>query len=266
MSKLKDVNLRWSHDDDAPEWFWKSNITEFCFYREIRSLKIDTPGFVKINVYWEPHPSVYDGEVFDGVTDVQVAAVLDHVEQRSASELAEFYVSLMADGVKMVLEHFGVATAQVDEAARAACAAALSLSFPLGKRAERIDSEFSVRACVRALPDWSACIVVLVVLRARAPAGELNVCTTHPSPEIALEAFQSLRLEGEAVVLQFRTVAGNRLVYGRRKFDHQNMTGVQRIDEPASSPSDKASWPTFRVAVSDLVGRGVASGRQARRQ
>lgn len=254
MTTLRDINLRWSQDRAAPEWFWKRGPLEYVFYKELRALKINTPGFSKINIYCEPQPSAYAGHFFDGVTDVGVEAKWGQPERMSSSELNQLFLAHMVRGVKVVLAWYDLQTSGIDDAAHRAVHSAESLCIPIGKQAKSPATGVVARLQVRPLPDLSACAIVLVVMRGRKVICEKTVCTTFPIPEIGIDCYDSLEWENErTVIAKFRTGgAGGKNVFGRVNFDHSGMSGVHRIDQSQPLPPHFLAEPTFTIDVSDL--------------
>jgi hypothetical protein len=257
MTKLRDIELRWSQDEKGPEEFRKSGVVGYLFAMELRALKIETPGIAKINAYCEPKPRPYDGDVFDSVTDVQVAIKWSDTRRLPPPELNEYFLSLLVDGTKTVLKRFGIAGKPVETIAAKLREENFELSKPLGRRAANPrEPRVAARCHLRSSPSLEHCVVVLELHRGRNAIGEMPICTTFPEPDYALEAFKSLEWSGkDRLKARFGYVgAGGTQVFGRANFDHRGFANVKRIDKSASGAE-----PVFEVDVSSLVKTDGAS-------
>jgi hypothetical protein len=251
MSLLKDVNLRWSGDRLAPDWFWKRGTVEYVFVKYLRSSKLKLPNVAKVNVYCEDVGEIYDGNCFDEVANVKVSTNLEALSLLSAIDLNVRFATLMVQGVNTVLAWFGLDELAIEKTVNELVAAACEFSSNLGRRVELPGSAYGIRASVRPLPDFSACVVILAAYQGRKLVLEQAVCTTFPFPETAMEAFESLEAESSSTcVIRFRTggMTGRKL-FGRCNFDHGGMGQVERVDNSVPQAPYFVAEPTFRVEL-----------------
>jgi hypothetical protein len=251
MSLLRDVNLRWSGDSLAPDWFWKRGTVEYVFVKLLRSSKLKVPGVAKVNIYCEDVGENYDGNCIDEVANVKVSTNLEELSHLSAIDLNVRFASLMVQGVNSVLAWFHLDELHIEKTVNELVEAASAFSSNLGRRLELPGSRYGIRARVRPLPDFSACVVTLAAYQGHKLVLEQPVCTTFPFPETAIEAFESLEAEGSsACVIRFRTGgATGRRLFGRHNFDHVGMSRVERLDTSVPQAPYFVIEPTFRVGL-----------------
>jgi hypothetical protein len=249
MTMLKDVNLRWSGDRLAPDWFWKRGTVEYAFVKHLRSSKLKLPNIAKVNVFCEDVGENYDGNCFDGVANVKVCTNLEDLSIHSAIDFNVHFAKLMVQGVNSVLAWFGLDELPIEKTVNELVAAANEFSSNLGRQVELPGTRYSIRARVRPLPDFSACVVTLAVYQGRKLVLEQAVCTTFPFPDTAIEAFESLEAEGSCTcVIRFQSggLTGRR-IFGRCNFDHDGMAHVTRVDTGVPQAPYFVAEPTFRV-------------------
>jgi len=244
--RLRDIDLRWSNDDPAPESFRKSGPVGYLFHRELRALKIDTPGFVKINVYCEPRKRPYTGKYFDGVTDAHVACRWKRIEGHAPQEMARAFAALLTEGAETVLSWFRIPQAAAMTTVAEKVLAQLWTPLPFGKAiVQGRGGNLSARLSVSAAETLEYSTVSVTVKKGRATLAELPVCTTFPTFDYALENLESLRWVSKTQLQATfaKSAASDRSLFGRRNFDGNEFAHVQATD------SDDRRRRTFTVDV-----------------
>jgi len=253
MTLLRDVELRWPDYAPAPEWFWKRGGVVYLYRKALRALKIDIGDLAKINVYCGSRAHSYSGEVFDGVTDVHVAADWSGIEHMPTDEICDLFIQLLSSGVGTVLGRFKVSADRWAFIAEEVRAQAQSFSIALGKSAAyRSDKGFSARLYVRPGRNFENCSVWAVVSARRTEIAEIQVFTTFPLPEYAIEGFESLSWSNATqLAAQFEVYAsGDRQVFGRRQFDSSGFPHVRHEHSQESHRSVFVVGPPITNVVS----------------
>jgi len=257
MTKLRDVELRFQIRDSAidprPEaniLSWKSRAIEALFLRELRALKIETPGFVKINIYCEFKSTPYAGDFFDRVTDVQIGVNCSEISALPVHAVNESFLTFLISGVCEVLEYFDVDTAGVVAIGEKLRRENFYLSVQLGSRlAHSQETRLSARLYVRSSQNLETCVVVVGIFNGRNIVGEMPIFTTYPSPRYAIDNFISLEWSSsQRLIAIFRgSINDQKEIFGRSKFDCRNFSGVTR---EYSMPDEKF---TFSIDVSSVL-------------
>lgn len=248
MSKLRDVELRWSRDEQGPEWFAKNKSVEYLFYKGLRALKIETPGFVKINIYCEPEARPYTGAVFDGVTDVEVDGAWPDERTLSPQLLKELFLQRLLQGVTIVCATFGLPCEGIEALARELRASECTLELWLGKAVPSPDGVHTARARLRAAASLEHCVVEAVISRGRQVMVQRPLCTTFPAPDHAVDSFRSLEWSAPDRLRAVFEVYGSRgaMRFGRENFDASGFDGVVAQREPSSRElrieADVGAW------------------------
>ncbi len=223
MTKLRDINLRWSDDSTAPEWFWKRGILEYMLFQEIRKLKIETPNFTKINVYYEPEPTSYAGYVFDGVTDVQVFEKCDDIDSLSPQQLNERFLNILIQGIKIVFDWFKISTECLNLLVNKLQSNNFTFSYVLSTVAAYSKNQtYSARLYLESELNLESCVIVVAIFKGRKRIGTLPICTTFPMPDYAIEQFKSLEWSNESQIISTFNIYGkpnNKTVFCRYMFD-----------------------------------------------
>ena len=227
---LRDINLRWPENNTAPEWFWRHGSAEYLFYKALRTLKLNTPGIVKINVVCASHDQ-WDGQIFDGVTTVHVAAHWQDPQTLPVQALNQFFLTLMKRGVAVLCEALKVPATGLDAIEQDVAERLPNYAIPLGKKAVPLSAGGgSLRLMVQPSASLDFCRVVSVLTQGRRVVHEQDICTTYPNPEIAIDNFVSLVIEsGTRAQAIFRTAGQpDQRVFGRLNFDASECPGVTR--------------------------------------
>lgn len=231
--RLRDIELRWSEDAAAPEAFMKRCPVEYVFYRELRALKIETPGIAKINVYCEPRAMPYKGCVHDGVTAVHLKCGWEAIEPLPPRDMVRPLAALLTEGTKTVLSRFKIDVRDIDEIAPKLEAGAVWTPINIGKSATRSpDGRCSARLSVRSADSLQHAIVSITIMRGRTKLGEIPICTTFPSHDYALDDFRSLEWLSHGRLKATFALYGSpdHRVFGRRNFDSSDFAHVQAAD------------------------------------
>ena len=257
MTKLRDVELRFESrsglNDPRPEFKeigWKSCVVETLFYRELRALKIETPGFVKINIYCESKSTPYFGDFFDRVTNVQIAANCGDIGALPVHATNEVFLKFLISGVSEVLEYFDIDTAGVVAIGEKMRRENFYLSTQLGSRLARsIETKLSAALYVRSGQNLEYCVVVACVFKGKNIVGEIPIFTTYPSPRYAFEEFISLEWSNsqQLIAVFFASINDQKKVFGRSNFDSNNFSGVTR---EYTMPDEKF---TFSIDLSSIL-------------
>ncbi len=253
---IRDLELRWGDGKTAHDWFWKRLVPEWIFVAELRKLRICTPNKIaKVNIYFGETDEGYWGEVFDGVTDVTVAASWEGVESWPTELFIEYVVELIVAGLKKVLDTVQVESGWLDALAERVRLECQTYSQLIGNRAEKSSLGYSARLYVKPASDLRWCMVVLQIKKGRQLIGEREVCTTFPDPQRAIRDFEHLSWEAESMIdVQFDTAgARGRRIYGRENYDCSGLNRVVRLDQDVPRPPHFSVSPKFRIDLSDLL-------------
>jgi hypothetical protein len=226
------------------------------FRQELRALKIDTPGFAKINVYCEEHLRDYSKQVFDNVTAVEVKIEWDKIKNLKGIDICKVFLDLLTSGTKIVLSSFNISTREIDEIAYRIAQSRFELSIPLGKKAiKNKDGSLAARLRVTNGKEFECCDIVADVFQKKVYIGHVLVCTTFPSPDIAIERFQSLEWDNDYHLLaKFRTPYGiGKKLFGRENFDCSGLEGVSRVDHTVAVTPFHIVERTFKIDISSLL-------------
>ncbi len=260
MTRLRDIELRWSKDDPAPETFWRRLPTACVFFRRLRSLRIETQGIMKINVYCEPDPERYRGDLVDGVTAVDVACNWESIGKLPPADLNAACVGLLAEGVKTVFKRFAIPSRQIDQIADSLSLSEVMAPIAIGKRAARPRiGRLYARTSVEPSTDLTCCVVMVNLTKGRTTIARVPVCTTFPSVEWPIDDFESIQWRGHnIVVIKFRSKPADsrkpkRTVFGRAQFDCDGFDNVRRRDTPVGRTAGTWKYCTFEVNLTAVL-------------
>ena len=230
-SYLRDINLRWEDDGTAPEWFGVAQVPEYFFYKLVRQSKILSRSFDKLNVYCVSSPDRESiGNTFDGVLDVCVAISPD-ASSLSATARVKMFTEILACGVKRAMHHAVDASAMANEIAGLAYLRSLNYSIALSRRPLLLKDGRSVKAFVVPGEDLKTAVVRLRIYQGRRVVGEIDACTTFPSPEFSIDAFRTLENSCGKIGVCFQWPFSSKTLFGRCNFDAAGLEGVSMIEE-----------------------------------
>ncbi len=108
MTYLRDIGRQTPDGTLAPIENWLLGPVEFAVYKQLRKLKIDTGiKLSKINILGTSNPEPYQGDCFDGCTEVQLDINWSEIACLPRESRVERALSALAEGICIVLNHFG---------------------------------------------------------------------------------------------------------------------------------------------------------------
>ncbi|MGH8239502.1 MAG: hypothetical protein ACREXP_21165 [Steroidobacteraceae bacterium] len=203
------------------------------FYRELRALKLETPGFVKINVYCGRNKLPYKGQIHDAVTEVHVACRWEAIKDLPPKEMVQAFCALLEDGAQTVIRYFNIAPATVIAQVAAKVQAEIWAPLAFGKPAtQKAGGKLSAHLIIRAADSLEYSTVSVAIKKERTPLGELPVCTTLPGFDRAVENLEGLEWISPTQLRTTFAIYGDPdfKVFGRRNLDSGKFAQVRATD------------------------------------
>lgn len=124
------------------------NPIEWVLYKYLRHLKLATGhGVTKLNVWGVKHPKAYDGVVFNGVTNVELAIDWTQIAELPSSLRARTALDAYISGLVTMFRYFGLPPALYEDPLRTTLAGEMQISEELASI--RVDN-----VAYKAYLDW----------------------------------------------------------------------------------------------------------------